>query len=79
MAGAGAGRHLVMADDYGDFAWKTSRLWISPLATDLRLRDKADQSRMEPAPDAQRIDTTDLEIEHVIARIEELVRTRTAI
>jgi CMP/dCMP kinase len=48
------------------------------LATDLRKRDKKDAERMEPAPDAQEIDTTDLKVEDVVERIEELVRARTA-
>jgi CMP/dCMP kinase len=47
------------------------------LATDLRKRDKKDAERMEPAPDAQEIDTTDLKVEDVVERIEELVRART--
>ena len=49
------------------------------LATDLRLRDELDHHRMQPAPDAQQIDTTDLAIEDVIGRIEELVRARAAV
>jgi len=48
------------------------------LATDMRKRDKKDAERMEPAPDAQEIDTTDLKVEDVVERIEELVRARTA-
>ena len=47
------------------------------LATDLKLRDKSDSARMQPADDAERIDTTDLDVEQVVARIEELVRART--
>jgi cytidylate kinase len=47
------------------------------LATDLKLRDKSDSGRMQPADDAERIDTTDLDVEQVVARIEELVRSRT--
>src|SRR5215204_7799280 len=47
------------------------------LATDLRLRDQRDAVRMQPAPDAIRIDTTELDIDDVVAQIEELVRTRT--
>ncbi|MFL5931098.1 MAG: (d)CMP kinase [Gaiellaceae bacterium] len=47
------------------------------LATDLRLRDQRDAVRMQPAPDAITIDTTDLDIDDVVAQIEELVRTRT--
>jgi cytidylate kinase len=48
------------------------------LATDLKLRDESDQARMYPAPDAERIDTTELGIDEVIARIECLVRERLA-
>ena len=47
------------------------------LATDLRLRDQRDAVRMQPAPDAVTIDTTELDIDDVVAQIEELVRTRT--
>jgi CMP/dCMP kinase len=48
------------------------------LATDLKLRDKSDRERMQPAADAERIDTTELDVEQVVSRIEELVRARTA-
>ena len=48
------------------------------LATDLRLRDESDAARMQPAPDAEVIDTTELEVDHVVARIEALVRARLA-
>jgi len=48
------------------------------LATDLKLRDASDAERMQPAADAQEIDTTSLRVEEVVERIEELVRTRTA-
>ena len=48
------------------------------LATDLRLRDESDAARMQPAPDATEIDTTSLEVEHVVDRIEALVRDRSA-
>jgi cytidylate kinase len=47
------------------------------LATDLKLRDKSDSERMQPAGDAERIDTTNLDVDEVVARIEELVRART--
>jgi cytidylate kinase len=47
------------------------------LATDLRLRDESDAARMRPAPDARQIDTTSLEVEDVVERIETLVRERT--
>jgi CMP/dCMP kinase len=48
------------------------------LATDLRARDESDEKRMEQAGDAVRIDTTHLEVEDVVARIEVLVRERLA-
>jgi cytidylate kinase len=43
------------------------------LATDLRLRDQSDAARMRPAEDAQQIDTTHLEVDDVVDKIEELV------
>jgi cytidylate kinase len=46
------------------------------LATDLRLRDQRDAGQMQPAPDAERIDTTELEVEDVVDRIERLVEER---
>jgi cytidylate kinase len=46
------------------------------LATDLRLRDQSDAARMRPAQDAELIDTTNLEVDDVVDRIEELVRAR---
>ena len=46
------------------------------LATDLRLRDERDAVQMQPAPDAQKIDTTDLSVDEVVDRIEELVLAR---
>ena len=46
------------------------------LATDLRSRDEKDRERMQPADDATLIDTTDLEVEDVVTRIEELIRAR---
>jgi cytidylate kinase len=48
------------------------------LATDLRARDEKDAERMQPARDAQEIDTTNLRVEDVVERIEALVRGRTA-
>jgi len=48
------------------------------LATDLRLRDESDAVRMQPAPDAERIDTTELEVDDVVTRIEQLVHERLA-
>jgi cytidylate kinase len=48
------------------------------LATDLRKRDAKDAERMQPAPDATEIDTTDLEVDDVVDRIEALVRERSA-
>jgi CMP/dCMP kinase len=46
------------------------------LATDLRSRDESDKGRMQPAPDAELIDTTDLQVEDVVEQIEQLVRSR---
>jgi cytidylate kinase len=46
------------------------------LATDLRLRDESDAAQMRAAPDAERIDTSTLTVDDVVARIEELVRER---
>jgi CMP/dCMP kinase len=46
------------------------------LATDLRLRDQSDAERMMPADDAFQIDTTELDVEDVVGRIEQLVRER---
>jgi CMP/dCMP kinase len=46
------------------------------LATDLRKRDAKDAERMQPAVDAIEIDTTNLEVDDVVDRIESLVRER---
>jgi CMP/dCMP kinase len=46
------------------------------LATDLRTRDASDRERMQPAEDAELIDTTQLEVDDVVERIEELIRLR---
>ncbi len=46
------------------------------LATDLRIRDESDAAQMRPAPDAELIDTTELEVDEVVGRIEVLVRAR---
>jgi cytidylate kinase len=46
------------------------------LATDLRLRDERDAAQMQPAPDAETIDTTALTVDDVIERIERLVEAR---
>jgi len=48
------------------------------LATDLRLRDERDAEQMQPAPDAETIDTTDLTVEDVLDRIGRLVEARTS-
>ena len=48
------------------------------LSTDLRMRDESDAARMQPAADAEEIDTTKLRVEDVVERIEALVRERTA-
>jgi len=46
------------------------------LATDLRARDDSDRARMQPAEDAEVIDTSDLDVGDVVDRIEALVRER---
>jgi CMP/dCMP kinase len=46
------------------------------LATDLRMRDERDAEQMQPAPDAETIDTTILTVEAVVDRIERLVEER---
>ena len=46
------------------------------LATDLRLRDERDSAQMQAAPDAEKIDTTELTIGEVLDRIERLVEAR---
>ena len=51
-------------------------LGADALATDLRLRDERDAGQMQPARDAETIDTTDLSVEAVVARIENMVATR---
>jgi cytidylate kinase len=48
------------------------------LVTDLRRRDERDAPRLQPAPDAVRIDTTDLQVDDVVSRIEQLVQQRLA-
>jgi CMP/dCMP kinase len=47
------------------------------LATDLRLRDERDAAQMEPAPDAETIDTTELAVEEVVERIARVIAERT--
>jgi cytidylate kinase len=47
------------------------------LATDLRLRDQRDAAQMQPAADAETIDTTYLDIDEVVARIEKLIAETT--
>jgi cytidylate kinase len=46
------------------------------LTTDIKARDESDRVRLQPAPDAVKIDTTNLEVDDVVARIEELMRER---
>ncbi len=46
------------------------------LATDLRARDDSDRARMQPAEDAEVIDTSELDVDDVVDRIEALVRSR---
>jgi cytidylate kinase len=46
------------------------------LATDLRLRDERDAINMQPAEDAEMIDTTDLTVDEVVTHIEQLIQAR---
>jgi CMP/dCMP kinase len=46
------------------------------LATDLRARDDSDRARMQPAEDAEVIDTSDLDVGNVVDKIEALARER---
>lgn len=48
------------------------------MAVKLADRDARDSEQMAPAPDAERIDTTDLSVDQVLERIEALVRARRA-
>ena len=63
-----AGRRLAERPEIGADA----------LATDLRLRDQIDAARMQPAEDAELIDTTSLGVDEVVDHIEKLVRARAA-
>jgi CMP/dCMP kinase len=49
------------------------------LVTDLRLRDASDRERTQPAADAAVIDTSSLDVDDVVERIERLVRQRAAL
>ena len=49
------------------------------LATDLRARDTQDAERMQPARDAEEIDTTHSTVAEVVDEIEALVRERAAV
>jgi CMP/dCMP kinase len=48
------------------------------LVTDLRRRDERDAPRLQPAPDAEQIDTTSRQVDEVVARIEQIVQERLA-
>ena len=48
------------------------------LVTDLRRRDERDAPRLQPAEDAVLIDTTELEVDDVVAQISQLVQQRLA-
>jgi CMP/dCMP kinase len=78
----GAEVKVYLIADHGVRARRRQReqpeIGADALATDLRLRDESDAARMQPAEDARTIDTTDLEIDDVVAEIEALVRSRSA-
>ena len=63
-----AGRRLAERPEIAD---------AEALATDMRTRDESDAARTLPAPDAEVIDTTELEVDDVVDRIERVVRART--
>jgi cytidylate kinase len=67
-AGVRASRRLAERPEIGADA----------LATDLRQRDQDDAARMQPADDAELIDTTHLTVEDVVDHIEQRVRARAA-
>jgi cytidylate kinase len=73
----GAPVKVYLIADAGERARRRSAerpgIGADALATDLRMRDESDAAQMEPAPDAERIDTTGLTVEDVVARIEQLV------
>jgi CMP/dCMP kinase len=46
------------------------------LTTDIKARDESDRVRLQPAVDAVKIDTTHLQVDDVVTRIEELIRGR---
>ena len=46
------------------------------LAVELRVRDERDAVETRPAPDAETIDTTELEVDEVVTRIEQMVAAR---
>ena len=48
------------------------------LASELRLRDERDAPQTKPAPDAERIDTTNLTVDEVVERIAAMVDARAA-
>ena len=72
---AGVKVYLIADHDVraGRRAAEHPELAADALATDLRLRDEKDAVNMRPAPDAVQIDTTDLAVDEVVARIEEIV------
>ena len=60
-----------------DVAWVLGRPPIGgSAALTTRLRDESDAAQMRAAADAERIDTSDLTVDDVVGRIEELVRAR---
>jgi cytidylate kinase len=76
----GAEVKVYLVADRGERARRRSverpGIGADALATDMRLRDERDAERMQPAPDATEIDTTNLEVGDVVDRIEALVRER---
>ena len=70
VAPAGRGQGLPVADPAVRARRREAErpeIGADALATDLKLRDESDQARMQPAEDAEQIDTTELGIDEVVA------------
>jgi CMP/dCMP kinase len=73
--------YLVADEDVRARRRLAERPEIGPdaLVTDLRVRDESDRERTQPAGDAVVVDTSSLEVDDVVERIERLVRERAAL
>src|SRR5438270_560030 len=70
-------RYLDTGAMYRALTWLAMREGL-PLAEGgpLGARDDSDRARMQPAPDAELIDTTELEVDDVVDHIQDLIRSR---